>query len=145
MFSRVKHFWWRVKARRLFGQRIEVFGDFTVDNPGNVRFGTGCAINAGVHLVGRCGIDIGDNVVLSAHCMLVDAGLDPLSGSEAEPRVHVDGPIKIGSGAWICAGAIVLPGVTIGERAIVGAGSVVTTDVPPGVTVAGNPARPISR
>jgi maltose O-acetyltransferase len=50
-------------------------------------------------------------------------------------------PVRIGSNVWIGGGAIVLPGVSIGDDAIVGAGSVVTRDVPPGTTVVGNPAR----
>jgi putative colanic acid biosynthesis acetyltransferase WcaF len=54
-------------------------------------------------------------------------------------------PISVGPGAFICARAIVLPGVSIGAGAIVGAGAVVTRDVAPGQKVAGNPARPISR
>jgi maltose O-acetyltransferase len=52
-------------------------------------------------------------------------------------------PVSIGNNVWIGGGAIILPGVTIGDDAIVAAGSVVTRDVPPGATVAGNPARPI--
>jgi maltose O-acetyltransferase len=50
-------------------------------------------------------------------------------------------PVRIGRNAWIGGGAIILPGVTIGDDAVVGAGSVVTRDVPAGTTVFGNPAR----
>jgi maltose O-acetyltransferase len=50
-------------------------------------------------------------------------------------------PIRIGSSVWIGGGAIILPGVTIGDNALIGAGSVVTRDVPAGVTAFGNPAR----
>ena len=50
--------------------------------------------------------------------------------------------MRIGSDVWIGGGAIILPGVTIGDGAVIGAGSVVTRDVAPGVTVTGNPARP---
>jgi maltose O-acetyltransferase len=50
-------------------------------------------------------------------------------------------PICIGAGTWLGGGAIVLPGVTIGENAVIGAGSVVTGDIPPGVLAVGNPAR----
>jgi maltose O-acetyltransferase len=50
-------------------------------------------------------------------------------------------PVVIGANAWIGSGAIVLPGVRVGDDAIVGAGSVVTRDVPPGATAMGNPAR----
>jgi maltose O-acetyltransferase len=50
--------------------------------------------------------------------------------------------VRIGNDVWIGGGAIILPGVTVGDGAVIGAGSVVTRDVGPGQTVAGNPARP---
>lgn len=53
-------------------------------------------------------------------------------------------PITIGRDVWIGGGALILPGVRIGDGAVIGAGSVVTRDVPAGVTVAGNPARPLA-
>jgi maltose O-acetyltransferase len=53
-------------------------------------------------------------------------------------------PVRIGRHAWIGGAAVILPGVTIGDGAIVGAGSIVTRDVAAGITVAGNPARPIA-
>ena len=77
--------------------------------------------------------------------MILDAGLDPSTFSDPDQRTYIDGPVKIGRGAWIGAGAIILPGVTVGERSVVGAGSVVTRDVEPLSVVAGNPARPVSR
>jgi maltose O-acetyltransferase len=52
-------------------------------------------------------------------------------------------PIEIGSDVWVGGGAIVLPGVRIGSKAVIGAGSVVTRDIPPGVFAAGNPCRVI--
>lgn len=54
-------------------------------------------------------------------------------------------PVTIGENVWIGSGAIILPGITIGDHAIIGAGSVVTRDVASGVTVAGNPARPLHK
>jgi len=77
---------------------------------------------------------------LSARVMLIDAGLVPATFADASARTYVDRPIRIGRGAWIGAGSIILPGVTIGERRVVGAGSVVTRDVPQLSVVAGNPA-----
>jgi hypothetical protein len=58
-----------------------------------------------------------------------------------EGREHVEAPVRIGDGSWLGARAMVLPGVTIGKRVVVAAGSVVTRDVPDDVLVAGNPAR----
>jgi acetyltransferase-like isoleucine patch superfamily enzyme len=140
---------WRIalqlKAKFLLRQRVEVFGNFTVINPRNVTIGTGCAINHGVLLLGRTRITIGDDVVLSARCMILDGGLSPAGFDLTETRDYEEKPITLETGAWIGAGAIILPGVTIGERAIVGAGSVVTKNVAPGVVVGGNPAKQIGR
>jgi len=145
LFARLKRYWLASKARRVFGRNVAVFGDFTVVMPENVRIGSNCAINHGVFILGRCGIDIEDGVVLSTRVMLIDATLDPSSFGEPSRRRYDDAPIRIGRGAWIGAGAIVLPGVTVGERSVVGAGSVVTHDVAPLTVVAGNPARLIRR
>lgn len=135
----------RLKARLLLRQEVAVFGNFTIVNPALVKFGRGCAINEGVYILGRSGITIGDDVVLSARCMLLDAGLSTEGTAETDSRPYVDGPIVIKEGAWIGAGAIVLPGVTIGRHSIIGAGSVVTADVPDYTVVAGNPARQLKR
>ena len=64
------------------------------------------------------------------------------SGAHIAPGAHLAGEVTVGARAFIGAGAIVLPHLHIGEDAIVGAGAVVTKNVPPGVTVIGNPARP---
>ncbi|MFM5949475.1 MAG: acyltransferase [Novosphingobium sp.] len=127
-----------------FGKFVNVYGDFTVVNAANVRIGRNVAINHEVFLLGRCGIVIGDNVVLSARAMVMDGGLQT-SGSNAAGSDHLDRPVEIGDGAWIGAGAIVLPGVTIGAGAVIGAGSVVTKSIPAGEVWAGNPARPIRK
>jgi acetyltransferase-like isoleucine patch superfamily enzyme len=129
----------------VFGRAVDVYGNFTVIHPKNVRIGTRCGINHDVFILGRCGIDIGDYVVLSARVMLIDAGLDPATFDVPLERKYIDGPIRIGRGAWIGAGAIILPGVTVGEGSIIGAGSVVARDVPAFCIVAGNPARLIRK
>jgi sugar O-acyltransferase (sialic acid O-acetyltransferase NeuD family) len=84
--------------------------------------GEGCLINtrANIH----------HNVVLGDYC-------------EISPAAVLLGNVKIGSFASVGAGAIILPGIEVGEGAIIGAGAVVTKNVAPGVTVAGNPAKPI--
>lgn len=133
----------QVKGWLVFRRRAIVFGNFTVSNPKNVKIGANCHINHDVFLLGRVGITIGNDVVLSARCMLLDAGLESRSFADFKEHVHVDAPIKVGNGAWIGAGAIILPGVTIGEHCIIGAGSLVRRDVPARTVVAGNPAKVI--
>lgn len=123
---------------------MNVYGNFTVVNSARVKLGRNVAINHDVFLLGRCGITIGDNVVLSARAMVMDGGLET-GRSHAAGSDHVDRPVEIGDGAWIGAGAIVLPGVAIGQGAVVGAGSVVTKSIPAGEVWAGNPARLISK
>ena len=141
MLDRIRHRLRQARARRLFGRNVHVFGPFTVVHPKNVRLGDDCALNHGVFLLGQVGIEIGDRVVLSARCMLIDGSLDSKTFVDADSRAYANAPIRIGDGAWIGAGAIILPGVSVGELAVVGAGSVVTRDVPARTVVAGNPAR----
>jgi acetyltransferase-like isoleucine patch superfamily enzyme len=134
----------RLKARWVFGRSdVHVYGRFAVLDPSRISIGANCAINHGVYMVGYGGIRIGDDVVLSAGCMLLDATLETGAPAPAARRPHGGRPITIEDGAWIGAGAIVLPGVTVGSNSIVAAGSVVTKDVPPDSMVAGNPARQV--
>jgi maltose O-acetyltransferase len=105
--------------------------------------GRNCTINHEVFLNGRSGILIGDNVILSARCMLLAAMLEPRGFSDIDGHHYVDAPISIGDGCWIGAGAIVLGGINIGASCIIGAGAVVTQDIPPYTVAVGNPARVI--
>ncbi len=73
-------------------------------------------------------------------CLDADFDRDPEQRARGTERAL---PVSIGSDVWIGGGAIVLPGVKIGDRAIVGAGAVVTKDVLADTTVVGNPARPL--
>lgn len=91
-------------------------------------------------------IEIGDEAAVSAACALLTHG-DPGTGRFMEQTYfpRVTGAIRIGRGAWIGAGAVVLPGVTVGAYSVVGAGAVVRHDVEPYSVVAGVPARLIRR
>lgn len=144
-FCFVKYLALQLKGFFVFGRRVGVLGNFTVVNSKNVCIGKNCGINHDVFILGNNNIEIGDGVVLSARVMLLDAGLDVKKFSTQDFPPHVSGFVKIEDGVWVGAGAIVLSGVTIGRKSVIGAGSVVTKDVSPFTIVAGNPARPIGR
>jgi acetyltransferase-like isoleucine patch superfamily enzyme len=88
-------------------------------------------------------VRIGDRVTLSGPLRFVthDGGVRVLA--KENPSLDVIAPIDVGNDVFIGANVILLPGVSVGDRAVVGAGAVVTRDVPPAVVVAGNPARVI--
>ncbi len=105
----------------------------------NIRIGAHSVVNRGTYLDGRAPLSIGDNVNISHQALLQTLTHDPLAPDFAA----LAKPVVIRDHAWIGARALICPGVTVGEGAVVGAGAVVTRDVAPWTIVAGNPARPI--
>ncbi|KAJ1975343.1 hypothetical protein H4R34_004374 [Dimargaris verticillata] len=117
---------------------------FSCDYGYNIRVGKNFYINAfGVILDGTY-VDIGDNAMLGPNVHIYTA-CHPLDATERSSLWEFSKPVKIGNDVWIGGGAIILPGVTVGDRAVIGAGSVVTKDVPSDVVVGGNPAKVIKR
>lgn len=86
-------------------------------------------------------IEIGDHVTISHRCSIVTHMATSADTPLRRLYPGAAAPVKIQSGAWICTGAILLPGVSIGENAVVAAGAVVNRDVAAGTLVAGVPAR----
>lgn len=129
----------------IFRKKVGVLGMFTVVNPRNVSVGRDLGINHGVFILAGEKIVIGNNVVLSSRCMLIDSSLDTKEYLHVYKPAHKTAPITICDSVWIGAGAIVLQGVTIGEKSIVAAGSVVTRSVPRHTLVAGVPAKVIRK
>jgi acetyltransferase-like isoleucine patch superfamily enzyme len=86
-------------------------------------------------------VTIGDETVVSVDVLFVTHDGGTWAFRDLEPTVNRYGRIDVGSRVFIGARAVVLPGVRIGDRSVIGAGSVVTRDVPPGVVAAGSPAR----
>ena len=91
-------------------------------------------------------ITVGERVIFGHNCMVLTGFHDYKLKDEKLRRPTVEEPImniNIGAGAWIASGVIILGGVTIGENSVVGAGSVVSKDIPNDVIAVGNPAKPI--
>lgn len=103
----------------------------------NLIMGKECVIGNRVHLALHDKIKLGNNVVISDGCVLLTASHDVNSHDWQQ----VKAPIIIEDYAWIATNSIILPGVTIGRAAVVGAGAVVTRNIPAYQVVAGNPAR----
>jgi maltose O-acetyltransferase len=122
------------------GAGSEIRPPFVCDYGYQIRIGARTFANFGLVALDVASITIGDDVQIGPNVQLltpthpVDAGLRRAKWEAAEP-------ITIGSNVWLGGGVIVLPGVSIGENTVVGAGAVVTRDLPAGVVAMGNPAR----
>ena len=130
---------WLIRFGARLGIASTIRPDTTVLHPWLVTMGDYCMIGDRVNVYNLGPITIGHHTVISQDTYLC-------GGTHEYTQLNfplVRTPITIGSGVWVCAGSFVGPGVTIGDNSIVGARSVVTRDVPPGVIVAGNPARVI--
>lgn len=103
---------------------------------GRIRIGDRVFINSGTVLCSVVAVTIGDDVALANEVYLTDSDSHGVEGRKVK-----EAPITIGNGSWIGARAMILPGVNIGSRVLVAAGSIVSRDVPDDVLVAGNPAR----
>lgn len=102
----------------------------------NVKIGKNVYINPNCLMMARGGITIEDGVQIAANVQLLSNNHDPY-----DLMILLCKPVLLREHAWIGAGATILPGVCVGRHAIVGAGSVVTKDVPDFAVVAGNPAK----
>lgn len=103
-------------------------------------------MNFGCCILDCAKVKIGDRVLFGPNVQLYGPGhpLDPVIRNGVNgPEFRL--PITIGNDVWLGGGAIILPGVTIGDGSVVGAGAVVTKDVEPMVVVAGNPAKVVKR
>lgn len=134
----------RMLMSRLIGKPVDesfcLFPPFYSDCGKNIAIGKRVFINSGCRFQDQGGITIGDNVLIGHNVVLatLNHGLAP------DRRGHLyPAPIIIGKNVWIGANAMVLPGVTIGENAVIAAGAVVNKDVPENTIVGGVPARVI--
>lgn len=110
----------------------------------NIKVGKRFFANHNCVILDANKVDIGDYVMIGPNVQIA-AACHPLNAQERREGLEFSKPIKIEDDVWIGASAIILPGVTIGKGSVIGAGSVVTKDVPPDVVVAGNPAKIIKK
>jgi maltose O-acetyltransferase len=135
------------ERRELLRERLAAVGDgstirppFHCDYGFNISLGTGVFLNFNCVILDVVAVTIGDKTQIGPGVQILTAD-HPRGFAEREAGLEFGRPIHIGRNVWIGGGAIILPGVTVGDHAIIGAGCVVTRDVPSGVTVMGNPAR----
>ena len=134
----------RAQLEELFGRTLPegvgLFPPFTTDCGLNTHLGEGVFINAGCRFQDQGGIFIGDRALIGHNCVIatLNHNMDPAKRANLIPA-----PVHIGADAWLGANVTVLPGVSIGDGAVVAAGAVVTKDVPARTVVGGVPAKVI--
>lgn len=123
-----------------FGAESIVRTPFQCDYGSQVFIGARTFINFGLVALDAATITIGDDVQIGPNVQLLTP-THPLDAQLRRDKWEAAEPIGVGDNVWLGGGVIVLPGVSIGDDTVVGAGSVVSRDLPPGVVAVGNPAR----
>ena len=106
----------------------------------HVHLGKNIYANAGLKLVDDTHIYIGDCTMLGPNVVIATAG-HPIDPELRSRGLQYNMPVRIGKNCWLGAGVVVMPGVTIGDNTVIGAGSIVTKDIPSNVVAVGNPCR----
>jgi maltose O-acetyltransferase len=122
------------------GEGAVIRAPFHCDYGFNIRLGAGVFLNFNCVLLDVVEITIGAGTQIGPAVQIYTAD-HPRDPAERASGLEFGRPVRIGRNVWIGGGAIILPGVTVGDHALIGAGAVVTRDVPAGATVVGNPAR----
>lgn len=120
--------------------RISVWSNSA--DKGSIHMGNHCMICPGVRIGSAERINIGDNCMIASNSYIADSDWHDIYNRTTMGKTA---PVDIADNVWVGEGVIVCKGVSIGENSIVGAGSVVVSDIPPGCISAGNPARIVKR
>lgn len=130
----------------LSGARMQSYQGLVNSSP-KIKIGNNCYIGYNFSALAGANITIGNNVLIASNVLLSSENhsIDPISDLEYMNQPLIAAPIKIENGCWIGEKVIILPGVEIGQKSIIGAGSVVTKSIPAYSIAVGNPARIIKQ
>lgn len=120
--------------------RASILSPFYCDYGKNITLGEDFFANHGLVILDGAPVTFGSHVFIGPNCCISTAG-HPLESALRDAGLEFAKPVSIGNSVWIGANVTILPGVTIGDKAVIGAGSVVTRDVPPGTLAFGAPCR----
>lgn len=134
----------RLILENLLGYASDVWVQppFFCDYGSNIVLGSKVFFNFNCVVLDVMPVTIGDNVLFGPAVQIYTA-MHPLSAEERRQWREYAKPVRIESDVWVGGGAVICPGVTIGPRSVIGAGSVVTRSIPADVLAAGNPCRVI--
>lgn len=124
------------------GQNVWIEPPFYCDYGANISLGDNVFFNFNCVVLDVTPVEIGDRVLFGPNVQIYTA-THPLDAETRRTGLEAGRPIRIGSDVWIGGSVVLCPGVTVGDRTVIGAGSVVTRDLPDGVFAAGNPCRVI--
>ncbi len=127
-----------------FGENVYFVPPLTCEYGTHLKIGSNLFANANCTILDIAQVTIGDNCMFGPNVTLCTAG-HPVHPGSRNTGWEYGKPIVIGSNTWIGTGAIILPGVTVGNGCVIGGGSVVTRDIPDMTVAVGNPCRVIRR
>lgn len=139
---------WKASIKQLISNAIDepyIEPPFRCDYGSNIHVGKNFYANFNCIILDVNRVDIGDNVLFAPNVQVYTAGHPTDVKSRVEEGVEFGLPITIGDNVWIGGGVIICPGVSVGANSVIGAGAVVTKDVPENVVAAGNPCRVIKK
>lgn len=129
--------------RRILGsvkENVCIEPSFWCDYGYNIEVGENFYANHNLVILDCAKVEFGDNVFIGPNCSFYTAG-HPLDAKQRNEGLEYAHPIKLGDNIWLGGNVVVLPGVSIGSNSVIGAGSVVTKDIPENVVAVGNPCR----
>lgn len=123
------------------GENVSIGRNCSFGGLGRIILSSRVVLNRDTHLDSACLIEIGENTLVGPDCYFVDSNHIPTVSDELISSVIESQSIVVGKNVWLGRGVTVLCGVKIGDNSVIGAGSVVTNEIPPSVIAAGVPAR----